>query len=254
MRPDLPSVLRTAPRGPLAFAVSAAVLSVASVLALELSARAPVPGALALVGLVATADHLARLRRLGPVDRLAMVVGGAIVTIVLTGLVLGSTSIGLRTGTWVVALAVVSLAGLVLSGLVGGRSTAETRDAATGGRRTAVALLALAPWLAGAAVVLVLAVRLSADALSEADTPPLQMYLGARDGTEVEVVVEAGTGTSPLEVRTSRQGNEISYPLFTVGADGSHVTKVSLPTSGRFVITLSYPDQNKPLRTLVLDR
>lgn len=226
-----------------------AVPPVGAILALLLDARAPLPGVLALVGLALAAERVARLRALGLADRVLVGVGGSLVVLVLTGILLGSTGIGLRPVTWTVALAVLAVTGLVVARTVPPRA-AQPREVATHARTA----LLLVPWIAVSVAVVVVSIQVSATSLSRADRDPVEMSLGRVTATQVEVLVRSSESVGPLEVRTATEGNEVSYPLFTVAEDGTNATTVSLPRTGRFVITVNYPDQTQPLRTLVLDR
>ncbi len=217
-------------------------------------------GALALAGLGLAAERLAALRRTGLADRLLVGVGGVLVALVLTGPALDAAGIGLHPATWAGAAIGLGLLGLLVALVVPARPAAARTDAdadadadadPTAARWTAVRAL---PWVAAAVLVTVLAVRMSATSLSTADEPPLQMSFGDVSGTDVEVVISSTDALGPLELRTSSGGTEISYPLITLARDGSSTTTVAVPRTGRFVITLSYPDQTEPLRRLVLDR
>lgn len=226
-----------------------AALVVAALLAVPLSAPQAVAGGLALAALVAAGERLVRLRAHGALDRLLVLVGGLLVALVLTGMVLGTT-VGLRPATWVVALAVVAGAGLVVALLAPRPARVATPDA----RRHGLVAVRTLPWIAACVVVGVVAVGISVRSLTAVDTQPLQMAFGTVSGTDVQVVVSAGDQVGPLEVRASQAGNDVSYPLFSVADDGTRTTTLSLPKHGRYVITLNYPDQTQPLRTLILDR
>jgi hypothetical protein len=234
-----------------------AVPSVAALVALLAGAPQPVAGGLALAGLALATERLVRLRGTGPADRVLVGLGGVLVALVLTGISLGSTALGLSPTTWVVAVAVLGVAGLVTARVLPTRSTASPADATPvhGARGTGRGrALRLLPWVALAAVLVVALVRTSGASLSAADQPPLQMSFGRVAGTRVQVVVTSSNPAGPLEVRTSTGGDDISYPLFDVPTDGSVTTTLSLPRTGRFVVTLNRPDQTTPLRTLILDR
>ena len=234
-----------------------AVAPLAALVALAAGAPQALSGTLALVALALALDSLTRLRGTGTIDRVLVGTGGALVLLVLTGMLLGSTPLGLSPTSWVVALALLGLGGLLLAAVVPARAplaggTREPLGAA--GRWDRRRALLLLPWVAVATVVVVASVQLTGASLSSADAAPVQMSFGRVSGTEVDVVVSSSDAVGPLEVRTSTRGNEISYPLFDVEEDGSVTTTLSLPETGRYVVTLSYPDQTKPLRTLILDR
>lgn len=203
---------------------------------------------LVAVGLLAVAVQLGRLRSRGALDTLLVAAGGILVTLVLVGLVLGSTPLGLSPRTWSIALALVSLLGLA----VAGRRPRPARPTVT--LAFAAPALRALPWLAASVAVVVVAVTMSLDAIGPTEAPPVQMSFGSVNGPSVQVVVTSATGTMPLEMRTASDGNEVSYPLFTVEGGGSRTTTLSLPATGRTVITLNYPDQIQPLRSLTLDR
>lgn len=229
-----------------------ALLPVAALGAFLLDAPRPLTGVLALAGLALVVDGLAALRRLGGTDRALVDVGGVLVALVLTGMLLGGTPIGLAPTTWVVALVVVSGLGLVLAALLDRRAPAHVpRPEGPTPRRRA---LLLAPWLVLAGAVVWGSVSLSATALDASGTRPVEAAFGAVDGTSVEVVVRTGDAVGPLEVRTDTGAAETSYPLVDLGADGTRTVTVVLPPTGRQVVTVNRPDQTTPLRTLVLDR
>lgn len=224
-----------------------AVIAAALVAAL-LDAPQALVSLLVAVGLLAVALQLGRLRGRGALDTLLVAAGGILVTLVLAGLVLGSTALGLHPRTWSIALALVSLLGLA----VAGRRPRPARPTVT--LALAAPALRALPWVAASVVVVVVAVTMSLDASGPPEAPPVQMSFGSINGTSVQVVVTSATGTVPLEMRTASNGSEISYPLFAVDGGGSRTTTLSLPASGRTVITLNYPDQSQPLRSLTLDR
>lgn len=236
--------------------LATASLPVAASLALVAGAPQAVAGVLALMGLAASADLLARCRRAGTADRLLLVGGGLLVVLVLTGMLLGSTPLGLSPTTWVVASAILAALGLAAATVVPTRvATADTDSVlavAPGVDRGQV--LRLLPWVAVASVLAFSLVRLSGASLSTADAAPLQMSFGRISGTDVQLVVSSTGATGPLEVRTATGGAEISYPLLDVSPDGKVTTTLSLPRTGRVLVTLNRPDQTTPLRTLILDR
>lgn len=225
-----------------------AALVLAALVCSLVGAPTAVTGGLLLTGLVLVGERLVRLRGLGSLDGLLLVVGGLLVTLILVGLVLGATPIGLRSGTWVVGLSVVAGLGIVVS------SRHPRPKPAVYDRAAHLAVVRTAPWLAASLVVVVVAVTMSVRSVGPTEAPPVQMSLGVVQGTRVEVVVTASEAVGPLEMRTTTDGNDLSYPLFTVAAGGSVTTTLAVPTKGRYVITLNYPDQAQPLRTLTLDR
>lgn len=233
-----------------------AALPVGAMVASIAGAPAPVSGGLALLGLAVALDRLVRLRGLGVTDRVLVGVGGLLVTLVLLGTALGSSGVALRPSTWVAALAAASLLGLALADLLPGRplhprAAPRRRTRTRRARRTA--LLAL-PWAAAAVLVVVLSVHASTTSLAEADAKPLEMSFGTVTGTSVEVVVSDSAAIGPIEIHTSGEGIRSSYPYFTLEPGGTQTTTLSLPATGRYVITLRYHEQLQPLRTLVLDR
>ncbi len=243
-----------------------ALVPAASLAALAASAPRPVSGGLALAGLALAADVLARRRDTVVADRALVGVGGVLVVLVLTGMVLGSTPLGLSPTSWTVSVSVLGLVGLgaalvvrprrdATDGLYAEPHTVAGLAAAEGQGRVDVGqTLRLLPWVAVAVVVVALLVRASAASLSAADEPPLQMSFGEVSGTDVQVVVSSSDPVGPLEIRTSNDGTDLSYPLFEVDRDGSVSADLMLPRTGRYVITLNRPDQTTPLRTLILDR
>lgn len=211
-------------------------------------APGPVTGSLALVGLLVVIERLARLRGEGALDVLLVTVGGVLVALVLVGLVLGASPIGLRSSTWTIALATLSVIGLAIAASV--PAPAVTRRA----RSAALQLLRVGPWLAAGVVVVAVAVTVSTRSVESAERLPLQMSIGQVDGTRVQVVVSSSEKVGPLEIRTTGTGSEVSYPLITVVPGKATSTILAVPGTGRATITLNYPDQTQPLRTLTIDR
>lgn len=206
-----------------------------------------VVGALSAAALVLAVERLARARNENGADSLLVLVGGVAVAVVLTGLLMGATPIGLSTTTWGVGLGLVSL-GCSAFAIVLIRPARLTRNA----WRTGVQAL---PWVVAVVAVAVIAIGISVRSVGPAERAPLQMSFGKVDGTLVQVMVSAAERTGPLELRTTTQGgNEISYPLFSVGADQTYRATVTVPRSGRFTVSVTYPDQTQPLRSLILDR
>ncbi len=207
-----------------------------------------VTGLLLMVGLLLAIERLARLRDEGALDVLLVTVGGGLVALVLTGLVLGATPIGLRASTWTVALAALSLTELAISAI------APPPAVSTPSRSAALHLLRVAPWLAAGVVVVAVAVTVSTRSVESAERLPVEMSIGQVDGTRVQVVVRSSERVGPLEIRTTGTGSEISYPLITVVPGQATTTTLAVPGTGRATITLNYPDQTQPLRTLTIDR
>ncbi len=208
----------------------------------------PITGSLVLVGLLLVIERLAQLRGEGALDVLLVTVGGGLVTLVLAGLVLGSTPIGLRASTWTIALATLSVIGLAIAAF------ASPPAATTPSRSAALHLLRVGPWLAAGVVVVAVAVTVSTRSVESAERLPVQMSIGQVDGTRVQVVVSSSEKVGPLEIRTTGTGSEISYPLITVVPGKATSTILAVPGTGRATITLNYPDQTQPLRTLTIDR
>ena len=211
-------------------------------------APGPVSGSLVLVGLLLVIERLAQRRGEGALDVLLVTVGGGLVVLVLTGLLLGATPIGLRASTWTVALAVLSLTGLVIAAI------APPPAVTTPSRSAALHLLRVGPWLAAGVVVVAVAVTVSTRSVESAERLPVEMSIGQVDGTRVQVVVRSSAKVGPLEIRTTGTGSEISYPLITVVPGQATTTTLAVPGTGRATITLNYPDQTQPLRTLTIDR
>ena len=234
----------------------AAVLVVLALVAVLAQAPAAVRAPLSLLALAGTAARLARHRRRGGVDAVLVATGLLLVTLVLTGLLLGVSGVGLRAATWAVALAVVGLIALAVSALRPpvGRVDAGAPERSGGAPRRRGALL-LAPWVVASAAVTVVALVIAVRSASEAEVAPVQMSLSALEGPRAQIVVSASEASGPLELRTDPgDGSAVTYPLFSVPADGSVTTSVLVPTSGRVVVTISNPGQVQPLRTLVVNR
>jgi anti-sigma-K factor RskA len=204
---------------------------------------------LSLLALVVVAERLVRPRGARGSGALLVGAGGLLVTLILVGLLLGLSRIGLRPASWAISLAVVGLAGLAL---------AEWRGAATARRRPA--WLRIRSWfdvgwaLASTAVV-ILALTIAVRATDRADVSPVQMSFGTITASSVQVVVSTDRPTAELELQTeAADGTSLSYPVFTVQRGTPVTNSIVLPQKGRFIITLNNPDQSAPLRTLILNR
>ncbi len=78
-----------------------------------------VVGGLSAAALVLALERLARSRRENGADSVLVLVGGVVVAVVLAGLLMGATPIGLSTTSWAVGLDLVALGCLTVSlGLV----------------------------------------------------------------------------------------------------------------------------------------
>ena len=206
-----------------------------------------VVGGLTALALVLATERLARSRQENGADTVLVLVGGVMVSIVLAGVLLGSTPIGLSATSWAVGLDLVALAGLGVALLL-------PRPAPLSRGAWGVALRA-APWAVAVVAVAAIAIGISVRSIGPAEEPPLQMSFGQVDGAQVQVVVTSTDRVGPLELRTTdSDGNEISYPLFTVGAGQTYKADVAVPRDGRFKVSVNYPDQTQPLRSLLLDR
>lgn len=231
-----------------------AALPVAALVAVLAQGPQALTGGLALAALAVALERLAARRAGSASDRVLVSVGGLLVTLVLTGLALDAVGVGLTPRTWSIALVSLSAVGLALATAVPVRSGVDQPEGPRPSGAEVRTALRLLPWVAVVALVTVVAVHTSATSLARSDAAPLQMSFGEVSGTAVQVVVTSTDPAGPLELRTTSGGDSVSYPLITLGQDGSSTTTVSLPRSGRFVVTLTYPDQTQPLRTLVLDR
>ena len=248
-------------------AVLAAVLVVLAAAAVVADLPTGVRAPLSLLAIAATAARLARHRRRGLLDAVLVGVGGSLVVLALTGMVLGLTPAGLHPGTWAVALAVLALAGLAVSAVrppatalleaplrdrFAGDVTSDDGTSGGAGRRT---LLRTAPWAAAALAVSVVALVVAVRSTDAGEVTPVQMSLASLAGTQAVVVVSAEEATGGLELRTDPgDGSAVTYPLLSVPAGGSVSTTVVVPTTGRIVVTVSNPGQVRPLRTLVVNR
>lgn len=249
----------TAPRR-LAEVLLAAALLLASVVLVATAAPTAVRAPVVLLAVGATAARLARHRGRSGLDTALVAVGGALVVLVLVGLVLG-VAVGLSPVNWVVGLTVPGLLALAASALRPPRP-ADPADAAPdedggrdGGRPARRSVLLVAPWVAASVAVTVVALGLSLRGATDAEQAPVQMSFASLEGAEAVVVVSADETTGPLELRTDPgDGSAVTYPLFTVPAGGAVSTAVVVPTTGKVTVTVNNPGQDRPLRTLVVNR
>lgn len=237
-------------------AVVAAVLVVLAAAAVVGDLPVVVRAPLTLLAVVATAARLVRHRGRGGLDALLVGVGGSLVALALTGMVLGLSPAGLHPGTWAVALQVVALVCLLVSLLRPPTHALPAEDAVgavAGDARRAV--LRHAPWVLAAAAVTVVALVVAVRSTTAGEDTPVQMSIASLSGTQAVVVVSAEEATGALELRTDPgDGSAVSYPVLSVPAGGSVSTTVVVPTTGRVVVTVSNPGQVRPLRTLVVNR
>ncbi|MDQ2755648.1 MAG: hypothetical protein M3Y71_03650 [Actinomycetota bacterium] len=236
---------RGGPRSDLLWRAAVVVAGTGSTL---LGGPALLTGTLLLVGVLLAAERLAMMRRLGRLDALLVSVGGALTTLVLVGLGLGLTPLGLHRTTWAAALGAASVVALALA------AVAPRPPSARWTRIHTVASLRTLPWVLAAVVVVGIAVSMSVQSVTSNGTAPVQMSLGRVEGTSVQVVISGSDAAGPVELRTAIEGNEVSYPLVVLDPARPTTVDVALPTSGRYTITLNRPDQTQPLRTLILDR
>lgn len=244
---------RPAPAG----TVVAAVLVVAAVVAVLLDTPTWVRTPLVLLAALASTSRFVRSGwRSSVLDRVLTGVGGVLVALVLVGILLGVSGIGLRADTWAVGLGALALVGLGVSALTGGREREpdpETAPVAAGSLRRAT--LRTSPWVLAAAVVVVAALVVSVRSVTGSSTAPVQMSLVSLDGAQAVVEVSSGDATGPLELSTDPgDGSVVTYPLFSVPEGGTVRTTVVVPVQGKVVVTVSNPGQVEPLRTLVVNR
>jgi hypothetical protein len=248
---------RTRPAGATPLLVGAVVLVVAAVVAVLLDGPTWLRSVLVLAATAATAAQLVRRGwRRSTLDRVLTAVGGALVVLVLVGMVLGVSGIGLRAGTWAVGLGVLALVGLLVSALTPGRereASVEAAPVAEGSLRRAV--LRTSPWVLAAVAVTVVALVVAVRSVDENSTSPVQMSLVSLDGAQAVVEVSSEEAAGPLELRTDPgDGSAVTYPLFSVPEGGTVRTTVVVPVQGKVVVTVSNPGQVQPLRTLVVNR
>ncbi|PRY15983.1 hypothetical protein [Kineococcus rhizosphaerae] len=253
MTPPLPGRRRTG----LPLLAAAGVLVVAAVAAVLLDAPVAVRAPLVLLAAVATAVPLAGWGwRRSVVDRVLAGVGGVLVALVLVGVALGVSGVGLRPRTWAIGLGATALLALGVRAVGAGRAhepSSPPAPRAEGSVRRAV--LRTSPWALAAVVVVVAALVVSVRSVQDSSTPPLQMSLASLDGAEAVVEVSSGDATGPLELRTDPgDGSVVTYPLLSVPAGGTVRTTVVVPVRGRVLVTVNNPGQVQPLRTLVVNR
>jgi hypothetical protein len=229
-------------------ALGRAVLVLAAVAAVLVGAPVPVTAALTLTALVAVAERLSRTRAQPALDAVLVAFGGTLIGLILVGLVLGVTGIGLRATSWAIAGGAVALVGL---GLAEGLAPASRRRPSW----LRVPAWTDVAWALVVGSVVVLALVVSVRATDRGEVAPVQMSFGAVAATTAQIVVTADRPTGQLELRTqASDGTSLSYPLFSVEPGRSLTTSVVLPETGRFIITLNNPAQTAPLRSLILDR
>lgn len=240
-------------------AAGAAVLVVLAVLAVLADAPTWVRSTLVPLAAVGTAAQLVRGgRRRAPLERVLTAAGGTLVALVLVGVALGATPVGLRPATWALALGLLALVGLAVSAATARTGRVRGTEPVTdpvGPGSLGRAVLLTSPWVAAAAAVTVLALVVSVRSVDGESASPVQMSFASLDGAQAVVAVTASRATGPLELRTDPgDGSAVTYPLFSVPEGGTVETTVVVPVQGRVVVTVSNPGQVQPLRTLVVNR
>ncbi len=220
-----------------------------SLFAVLLHAPGPLTGVLVLLSMLVVCERVSRIRALGAVDEVLVGVGGILVTLIGTGLLLGVSRIGLRPVPWAAALAALALIALVLAEWLAPHSRPGVgMPHLPGGWASLI-------WGVPSTAVVVVALLVSVRATDHADVAPMQMSLATVQDTRVDIRVVSDRSSGPLELRTqASDGTSVSYPLFSLQSGQPVTTSVVLPENGRFVITLNNPDQSAPLRTLILER
>ena len=215
----------------------------AAVAGVLLPAPVGLRAALTLAALAAVAARLAASRGRGAADGVLVGVGGALVALVLTGLLLDLAGVPLAPRGWAVALGVLGLVCAVIP--------LPARTAEPVAWR---AQLRHAPWALACAAVAVVAISASVRSADSVDVAPVALSLAGTGGGHAEVLVASEKATGPLELRADNgSGSSLSYPLFSLPAGGSRTADVLLPSKGRTTITISNPGQSQPLRTLIVE-
>lgn len=244
-------------RGAVVTLVAGVALVVAAVGAVLLDAPTWLRTTLVLLAALTTTIRVVRGGwRRSVVDRVLVAVGGLLVVLVLVGIVLGVSGIGLRADTWAVGLGALAIVALGVSVLTsGGEREPAPEPAPVADGAWGRAALRTSPWAVAAALVVVAALVVSVRSVDDNSTPPVQMSLVSLTGAQAVVEVSSGEATGPLELRTDPgDGSAVTYPLFSVPEGGTVRTTVVVPVQGKVVVTVSNPGQVQPLRTLVVSR
>ena len=235
-----------------------AVIGVVVVAAL-VGAPDPVLRVGVIVSLALAADQLARRRRRGVLDAVVLAAGALLTGLVLLGLVTGGP-LGFSTRAWTAGFSLAAL--LALGAAVRRPGVAAGAEAPRHERHAWHDSLRAAPWVAASLVVVAVAIG-TAGRSAERAVPAgaaaagLSMSFGAVSGTTVDVVVTPAAGQpapGPHALRVTVGTTEITYPVFTPTPGQPHMSRVSVPMTGRFVVDLVDPESGTVARTLMIAR
>ncbi len=182
----------------------------------------------------------ARIRR-PALPAATVLAGGAVVALVLTGLVLNLLPAGLSGAAWGVAVAVLELVVLAIT-------------AALPVRRHAPRIpLAVAVW--GAAVTAVLAVTIAWCVASYGATHVRPLSLAATtDGDRVAVTISSGADAGPYELDlVTDRGRSVLARDVEVGPAGSRTVEATVPDGVRGLVQLRLAGATAPVRQLVVE-
>ncbi|WP_375387380.1 hypothetical protein [uncultured Amnibacterium sp.] len=221
----------------------AALVVVAAVaVALEAPAWARLP--LSAAAALAVATFLLRRSDRGVLDGVLVQVGGAVVALVLLGVVLNLLPFGLGPVGWALAVGALELA--ALAGLAARRAPASH---AVRRRRIPVAGIA---WGAAAAAVLAATVAYSAVSFGTTHVAPLAIAAEPA-GDAVTVTVTAGDAVGPFDLRlVTADGRTTLATSIEVGPGDTYTTRVPMPST-RAVLQLVPTGSGAPVRQLILD-
>ena len=197
------------------------------------------------VAALVTVERLVRHRRGELLDALAVAVGGLLVTLVLTGLLLDLLPGGLTRASWSLGLAAVGITGLLICAC---RPVPPSPLRGMSWRVSPLTGLAYV----GAAMLVIVALGVSIASTRGQERSALQMSVRGTWPT-AEVLVTSATDQGPFEllVDDGRGAHRFAGP-FAVRANQTFVASVpaSAPTQtgGKVTVSLANPGQTAPIR------
>lgn len=227
--------------------VARTVLPVATVGAGALGAPHALTAALVVGGLVLMGILLAQKAKGPASDTGAVLIGAALSTIVLAGLVLGAIPAGLTFRSWTAAVSLVELAVVALT-----LHTSIPRRARRVGARRPTRTVA---WYAAGSAVLAASLALSVVATQRADQAPVSLSIGPSGARPSAVEVASGRTSGPLTLTEIAGGQDHVLRAAFVVRPG-HPELVALDPALTGVVTVQLEEagaaQTVPLASLRL--
>ncbi|GAA2001740.1 hypothetical protein JL107_01495 [Nakamurella flavida] len=200
-----------------------------------------------VVAALVVLERVARLRRRGRLDAVLVGLGGAVVVVALTGLLLTVLPWGLTRLTWSIALSLLALLALALAE---GRPAAPSLAA---GLRGQVSVLTLVCTLIAGGIVTE-AIVMSVVSTDQVTVPGVQMAAPPAVDGATTVTITSGRAAGPLDivVETST-GRSVLATGIVLDPDVPVQVPLTLTAGETVTVQLINPGQSTPVRELILD-